>query len=141
MKTNFKFKTILWLTQTEAKVLKNGCQWFNALEWRLTFNGLLLLDNYKNVWLKLIQNYSNFYQGILKGKYHFTIDLLFDWFGLVCFANKNKNCQLPYIWFQTSETGGQQHSDTSPLSIPCFYSLTHVCNDEMKLVQSMFVEI
>jgi hypothetical protein len=25
------------------------------------------------------------------GKYHFTIDLLFDWIGLVCFANKNKN--------------------------------------------------
>ncbi len=25
------------------------------------------------------------------GKYHCTIDLLFDWFGLVCFANKNKN--------------------------------------------------
>ncbi len=25
-----------------------------------------------------------------------TIDLLFDWFGLVCFANKNKNCQLSY---------------------------------------------
>jgi hypothetical protein len=32
--------------------------------------------------------------GILRGKYHCTIDLLFDWFGLVCFANKNKNCQL-----------------------------------------------
>jgi hypothetical protein len=32
-------------------------------------------------------------QGILKGKYHCTIDLLFDWFGLVCFANKNQNCQ------------------------------------------------
>jgi hypothetical protein len=30
------------------------------------------------------------------GKYHYTIDLLFDWFGLVCFANKNKNCQLSY---------------------------------------------
>jgi hypothetical protein len=28
-----------------------------------------------------------------RGKYHCTIDLLFDWFGLVCFANKNKNCQ------------------------------------------------
>ncbi len=26
-----------------------------------------------------------------KGKYHCTIDLLFDRFGLVCFANKNKN--------------------------------------------------
>ncbi len=25
-----------------------------------------------------------------RGKYHCTIDLLFDWFGLVCFANKNK---------------------------------------------------
>jgi hypothetical protein len=24
------------------------------------------------------------------GKYHCTFDLLFDWFGLVCFANKNK---------------------------------------------------
>ncbi len=29
----------------------------------------------------------------LRGKYHSTVDLLFDWFGLVCFANKNKNCQ------------------------------------------------
>jgi hypothetical protein len=24
-------------------------------------------------------------------KYHCTVDLLFDWFGLVSFANKNKN--------------------------------------------------
>ncbi len=24
------------------------------------------------------------------GKYHCTIDLLLDWFGLVCFANKTK---------------------------------------------------
>jgi hypothetical protein len=30
------------------------------------------------------------------GKYHCTVDLLFDWFGLVCFANKNKYCQLLY---------------------------------------------
>ncbi len=35
--------------------------------------------------------------GNTKGwKYHSTIDLLFDWFGLVCFANKNKNCKLSY---------------------------------------------
>ena len=27
---------------------------------------------------------------------HCTIDLLFDWFGLVCFANKNKNFQVSY---------------------------------------------
>jgi hypothetical protein len=53
------------------------------------------------------------------GKYHCTIDLLFDWFGLVCFANKNNNCQLSYSSFQTSQTEGQQYSDTSPFSIPC----------------------
>jgi hypothetical protein len=30
-------------------------------------------------------------QGILKGgKYHCTVDLLFDWFVLVCFANNKK---------------------------------------------------
>ncbi len=34
------------------------------------------------------------------------------------FANKNKNCQLSYSWFQTSQTGGQWYSDTSPFSIP-----------------------
>jgi hypothetical protein len=34
-------------------------------------------------------------QGILKGEVC-TTDLLFDWFGLISFANKNKNCQLPY---------------------------------------------
>jgi hypothetical protein len=56
--------------------------------------------------------------GILKGKYHCTVDLLFDWFGLVCFANKNKNCQLSYSLIQTSQTGGQWYSDTSPFSIP-----------------------
>ncbi len=43
----------------------------------------------------------------------------FDCFGLVCFENKNKNCQLSYSWFQTSQTGGQQYNDTSPFSIPC----------------------
>jgi hypothetical protein len=43
---------------------------------------------------------------------------MFDWFGLVCFVNINKNCQLPYNWIQTSQTGGQWYSDTSPFSIP-----------------------
>ena len=31
-----------------------------------------------------------------RGKYRCTVDLLFDLFGLVCFANKNKNCQMSY---------------------------------------------
>ncbi len=47
-----------------------------------------------------------------------TTDHLFDWFGLVCFANENKNFQLSYSWFPTSQTGGQWYSDTSPFSIP-----------------------
>ncbi len=47
-----------------------------------------------------------------------TVDLLFDWFGLVCFANKNKNYQFSYSWFQTSQTGGQWYSDTSPFVFP-----------------------
>ncbi len=41
---------------------------------------------YKNIFL---MGKTREYQS---GKYHCTIDLLFDWFGLVCFANKNKNC-------------------------------------------------
>jgi hypothetical protein len=51
-----------------------------------------------------------------RGKYHYTVHLLFVWFGLVCFANKN--FQLAYSWFQTSQTGGQLYNDTSPFSIP-----------------------
>jgi hypothetical protein len=47
-----------------------------------------------------------------------TVNLLFYWFGLVCFANTNKKCQLSYSIFQTSQTEGQQYSDTSPFSIP-----------------------
>jgi hypothetical protein len=54
----------------------------------------------------------------LRGKYHCTIDLLFDWFGLTCFANKNKNCHLSYSCFETSQTGVQWYSDSSPFSIP-----------------------
>ncbi len=38
--------------------------------------------------------------------------------GFVCFANKNKNCQLSYSLFQTSQTGGQWFSDISPLVFP-----------------------
>ncbi len=66
----------------------------------------------------------------LRGKYHCTIDLLFDWFGLVCFENKNKNYQLSYSWFQTSQTGGRRYSDTSPFSIPwpghCIHKTSYI---------------
>jgi hypothetical protein len=32
--------------------------------------------------------------GNTKGGSITAVDLLFDWFGLVCFANKRKNCQF-----------------------------------------------
>jgi hypothetical protein len=33
----------------------------------------------------------NVVPGNTKGESICTVDLLFDWFGLICFANKNKN--------------------------------------------------
>ncbi len=38
-------------------------------------------------------NHQVFQQVILKGEVSLSVDPLFDWFGLVCFANKNKNGQ------------------------------------------------
>jgi hypothetical protein len=58
-------------------------------------------------------------QGILKGKYHCTIDLLFDWFGISCMTTDTFCFYLQNRLFQSSQTGGQWYSDTSPLSISC----------------------
>jgi hypothetical protein len=60
-------------------------------------------------------------QGILKGKYHCTVDLvdlLFDWFGISCITTDNFCFDLQNRLFQTSQTGGQWYSDTSPFGIP-----------------------
>jgi hypothetical protein len=54
------------------------------------------------------------------GKYHCTIDLLFDWFFISCTTTDNFCFYLQNTLIQTSQTGGQQYSDTSPLSIPCY---------------------
>jgi hypothetical protein len=48
-----------------------------------------------------------------------SITVLFDWFGISCMTTDN----FLYIYFQnrliqTSQTGGQQYSDTSPFIIP-----------------------
>jgi hypothetical protein len=51
-------------------------------------------------------------QGILKGKYHCDVDLLFDWFGISCMTTDN------FFFCKTSQTGGQWYNDTSPFSIP-----------------------
>ncbi len=59
-------------------------------------------------------------QGILKGKYHCTIDLLFDWLGISCMTTDIFCFYLQNRLIQTSQTGCQWYSDTSPFSIPCW---------------------
>jgi hypothetical protein len=65
-------------------------------------------------------NHSSLYvgAGILKGKYHCTVDLLFDWFGISCMTTDNFCFYLQKRPIQTSQTGGQWYSGTSPFSIP-----------------------
>ncbi len=59
-------------------------------------------------------------QGILKGEYRCTIDLLFDWFGISCMTIDNFCFYFHNRLIQTSQTGGQQYSDTYPLVFPVF---------------------
>jgi hypothetical protein len=51
-------------------------------------------------------------------KYHCTVDLLFDWFGISCKTPDNFCFYLQNRLIQTSQTGGQLYSDTSLFSIP-----------------------
>ncbi len=53
------------------------------------------------------------------GKYHCTVDLLFDWFEISCMTTDNFCFNLQNKLIQTSQTGGQLYSYTSPFSIPC----------------------
>ncbi len=57
-------------------------------------------------------------QGILKGEYHCTFDLLFDWFGIRCMTPDNFCFYLQNRQIQTSHIGGLQYSDTPPFCIP-----------------------
>ncbi len=54
----------------------------------------------------------------LRGKYHCTVHLLFDCFGIRCMTANNFCFYLQNRLIQTSQTGGQQYSDSSPFSIP-----------------------
>jgi hypothetical protein len=54
--------------------------------------GKPLLNNKKSLGLQTLAIPGN----PKGGRYHCTVDLLFDLFGLVCFANKNKYCQFSY---------------------------------------------
>jgi len=62
------------------------------------------------------------------GKYHCTVDPLFDWFGNSCMTTDNFCFYLQNRLIQTSQTGGVQYSDTSAFSIPwlCSYCMLSV---------------
>jgi hypothetical protein len=66
------------------------------------------------------------YPGNTKGKYHCTVNLLFDWFGISCMTTDNYCFYLQNRLIQSSQTGGQWYSDTSPLVFPglSFLSVT-----------------
>ncbi len=63
----------------------------------------------------------------LRGKYHCTIDILFDWFGIRCMTTDNFCRYLQNRRIQTSQTGGQQYSVTSPFSFPCMEYSGYSC--------------
>jgi hypothetical protein len=50
-------------------------------------------------------------------QYHCTIDL-FDWFGISFMTTDNVHVYLQNRLIQSSQTGGELYSDTSPFSIP-----------------------
>jgi hypothetical protein len=54
----------------------------------------------------------------LRGKYHCTVDLLYDWFVISCMTIDIFCFYLQNRLIQTSQMGGQWYSDTSPFSIP-----------------------
>jgi hypothetical protein len=58
------------------------------------------------------------YKAMKWSREYYTVDLLVDWFGISCMTTDNFYFYLQNILIQTSQTGGQQYSDTSPFSIP-----------------------
>ncbi len=48
----------------------------------------------------------------------------FDWFGISCMTTDNFGFYLQNRLIQTSQTGGQWYSDTSPISIPWMHRIT-----------------
>ncbi len=67
------------------------------------------------------------YREYKRWKYYYTIDLLFDWFGLSCVKTDNFCFNLQNRLIQTSQTGGQWYSDTSPFSIPLYGHCHYNC--------------
>ncbi len=70
-----------------------------------------------------------------RGKYHCTIDLLFDWFGIIYMTTDNFCFYLQNRLIQTSQTGGQWYCDTSPFSIHCSDTASFNDGTQVKTIQ------
>jgi hypothetical protein len=77
----------------------------------------------------------------LRGKYHCTVDLLFDWFGISCMTTDNFCFYLQNRLIQPSPTGGQQYSDTSPFSIPCLKQTTFDTFAATKMIKKKIFQL
>jgi hypothetical protein len=73
-----------------------------------------------------------------RGKYHCTVDLLFDWFGISSLTTDDFCFYLQNRLIQAGLTGGQWYSDTSPFSIPWFWPSFHF-SERHVLVTSIFL--
>jgi hypothetical protein len=78
-----------------------------------------LVQTFKTLSFVAVSVWGGGGQGILKGTYHCTIDLLFDRFGITFVTTDSFYFYLQNRQNQTSQTGGQWNSDFSPFSIPC----------------------
>jgi hypothetical protein len=56
------------------------------------------------------------------GKYHSTVDLQSDWFGISCITTERFCFYLQNRLNQLGQTGGQWYSDTPPFSIPWMHT-------------------
>jgi hypothetical protein len=68
-----------------------------------------------------IHNLFSFSQLQQWNLYHFTVDLLFDWFGISCITTDNFHFYLQNRLIQASQTGSKLYSSssTTPFSFPC----------------------
>ncbi len=81
-------------------------------------------QSFKTFYICHWTTFSNAYTGKTKGgKYHCTVDLLFDWLGIRCMTIDNFCFYLQNRLIRTGQTGGQLYSDTCTFSVPSLTAL------------------
>jgi len=110
------------LSQCEIGLWNRTCKWTlrlkYILKWRI-FYFILFSYSIKAKDNKVQGKKSTpWHREYKRGKYHCTVDLLFYWFGIICMTTDNFCFYMQNRVIQTSQTGGQQYSDTYPFSIP-----------------------